>query len=77
MQYAVFIEREPGAPTIAAYSPGVNLTVIRNAIVTDDEILADFQEDLDFFFQTLKDEGLPIPPPQPPAPGDRLVTVSA
>ena len=24
MEYAVLIEREPGAPTIAAYSPGVN-----------------------------------------------------
>ena len=75
MQYAVFIEREPGAPTIAAYSPGVNLTVVRDASVSDDEILVDFQEDLDFFFQTLKEDGLPIPPPQLPGPGDLSVTV--
>jgi hypothetical protein len=76
MQYAVLIEREPGAPTIAAYSPGVNLTVIRDASASDDELLAAFQEDLDFFLQTLKEEGLPVPPPAPPVRGSRLVTVA-
>lgn len=62
MEYAVLIEREPGARTVGAYSPDIDVTVIRDASTTDDEILAAFKEALAFHLKVLRDDGLPIPP---------------
>ena len=72
MEYAVLIEREPGAPTIAASSPDVNVTVIRDASVSDEQLLADFRDALAFHLECLRDDGLPIPEPH-----DRVAMVSA
>jgi hypothetical protein len=43
----ITIEREPGAPTIAAYSDDPNITVVRDADVTDRELLIAFAEVLE------------------------------
>jgi len=63
MEYVVLIEREPGAPTIGAYSPDVNVTVVRDASVSDEELLAAFKDALEFHLQVLRDDGLPLPEP--------------
>ncbi len=44
---AITIEREPGAPTIAAYSDEPNITVVRDANVTDRELLMAFADVLE------------------------------
>jgi hypothetical protein len=63
MEYVVLIEREPGASTVGAYSPDVNVTVVRDASVSDGDLLAAFKDALDFHIQALKDDGLPLPKP--------------
>ena len=72
--YAVLIEREPGAPTVAAYSPddAVNVTVVRDASVTDEELVAAFKDALSEYLQSLELDGLPIPPAR-----YRVATVAA
>ncbi len=66
MQYAVIIEREPGSDSVSVYSPDddINVYLVRDAHLTDDELIADFKEALDLLFETLRDEGLPVPAPQ-------------
>jgi hypothetical protein len=43
----ITIEREPGAPTIAAYSDDPSITVVRDANVTDRELLMAFVDVLE------------------------------
>jgi hypothetical protein len=68
------IERVPGAPTIAAYSPDddVNVTVVREASVSDEELIAAFRDTLTEYLAALKEDGLPLPQPH-----HRVATVAA
>jgi hypothetical protein len=43
----ITIEREPGAPTIAAYSDEPSITVVRDASVSDKELLLAYAEVLE------------------------------
>jgi hypothetical protein len=43
----ITIERTPGAPTVAIYSENPNITVVRDASVTDTELLAAYAEALE------------------------------
>ena len=43
----ITIEREPGAPTIGAYSDEPSITVVRDASVSDRELLMAFADVLE------------------------------
>lgn len=72
VEFPVIIEREPGAPTVGAYSPDVEVYVVRDATVGDDDLIAAYGEALRDFIQGLRDEGLPLPTPY-----HRVVVVEA
>jgi len=66
MEYAVIIEREPGSDSVSVYSPDddINVYIVRDARMTDDELLADFKQGLELLFETLLEDGQPIPAPR-------------
>ena len=47
MEIIITIEREPGAPTVGVYSDVPSITVVRDASVTDRELLMAYAEVLD------------------------------
>jgi len=47
MEILITIEREPGAPTVGAYSENPSITVVRDASVSDRELLIAYADVLD------------------------------
>jgi hypothetical protein len=64
-EIAVVIDREPGAPTVGAFAadPNIGVNVIRDASVSDRELLEAFRSAFDFYIEVLLEEGLPVPEP--------------
>jgi hypothetical protein len=74
MEYAVIIDRAPDAPTVGAYSadPNLDVCVIRDASISDDDLISDFQDVLRAHLDMLVADGLPVPQPL-----YKVVTVAA
>jgi hypothetical protein len=47
MEILITIEREPGAPTVGAYSENPSITVVRDASVSDRDLLMAYADALD------------------------------
>jgi hypothetical protein len=64
-EIAVVIDREPGAPTVGVFAadPDIGVNVIRDASVTDEELLEAFRSAFAFYIETLIEIGLPVPEP--------------
>ena len=64
MEYAVIIERELGSESVCAYSPDVDVYVVRDAALSDDDMLVAFKDALSTYVEAMRKDCLPLPEPR-------------
>lgn len=73
MEYAVLIERDPDSRAVVARSPDFeNVVYVGDPDEDDESIRANFSHSLTTYFEYLRAQGKPIPPPR-----HRVATVGA
>jgi hypothetical protein len=64
MEYAVVIDRDPDTGAVAATSPDFeNVIYVGDPAESDTDVCKKYAESLSFYFDYLRSEGMPVPPP--------------